>query len=534
MEVIKSAQQSVDTTRDNEQARWLRIVWSGRLLAPALAGVVYVALWVAAPDLGAAGRATAAIAVLMAVLWITEALPLAVTALIPIVLFPLTGVLPVSDAAAPFASEVIFLFLGGFIIALAIQRWGLHQRIAWWIIRLVGTRPARLTGGVMAATALLGMWISNTATTLMMLPIATSVVQLVTAQLTGRGPDEAKASTDDPSTAAAGAPRFATGLLLGIAYAASIASVTTLISTPPNLIMRAYLQETYDIVIDFGKWMLFGVPVAAVFLVIAWLLLTKILYRPEIDRIPGGRALVQEELRRMGPMSRGERIAATVFLVTAILWIFREPLQSWDWLVARVPTITHVTDAAIAITAALVLFAIPVDPRQGIQAMDWDTARGLPWEVLLLFGGGLSLAAGIQASGLDAWIGGQATGLGTLPPVVLVAIICLMTTSMSELMSNTALAATFLPIIGGVAPAIGVDPLLLVVPATLAGTFSFTLPVSTPPNAIVFSTGHVTMKQMVTTGIWLSLIGVVVTTLATFTLLAWVFGVDTGGPTPPP
>lgn len=527
--VANAAPKGLDAMAEEERERSLRLTWSGRFLAPIVAMTVYATLRALAPDLGEEGRATAAIGALMAVLWITEALPLPVTALIPVALFPLAGVLSISEATAPYASDVIFLFLGGFIIALAIERWGLHRRIAWWIIRMVGSRPSQITAGVMAATGFISMWISNTATTLMMLPIATSVINLVATQLAHRGNGNPVSTADAPSGATTSfAPRFATGLMLGTGYAASIGSVGTLIGTPPNLLMRGYLEETYGIVIGFGEWMLVGVPLAVVFMVLTWLLLTQVFFRPEIDRIPGGRELIAEELRRMGPMSRGERVAATIFVITAALWIGREPLQNWDWLVARVPAITGLTDAGIAVIAAIALFAIPVDVRNGVQAMDWETARRVPWNVLLLFGGGLSLAEGMQASGLDIWIGERVAGLGTLPPVVLVAIVCLVVTFLSELMSNTALAATFFPVVGGIAVASDIEPLMLVVPAALAATFAFMMPVGTPPNAIVFSSGYVTVKQMATTGIWLNVLGTALITLTTVTLAAWLLG-GTGG-----
>jgi solute carrier family 13 (sodium-dependent dicarboxylate transporter), member 2/3/5 len=501
-----------------------RLPWFGRFFAPVAAASIYLLLDGAA--LEPAGRATAAIGVLMAVLWMTEAMPLPITSLLPIVLFPLAGVLEIGEATAPYADEIIFLFMGGFMLALAMQRWGLHQRIALLIVRVVGTRPRRLIGGFMIATGFLSMWISNTATTVLMLPIAVSIVRLVIEQLERRDvlPEDVDESIEVPEFAA-NAPAFATGLMLAVAYSASIGSIGTLIGTPPNLFMRAFLESSFGIEIGFGQWMLVGVPLAVVFLVIVWLWLTFVLYRPEIDDIPGGEALVDRELTALGPMSSGEKIVLSVFLLTATAWILREPATSRDVVVEQLPWVANVTDTTIAICAAIALFAIPVKPRQGEFIMNWETAKELPWNVLLLFGGGLSLATAVQTSGLDVWIGTHVEVLDFLPLIVLVAVAAGMILLLTELTSNTATAATFLPILGGVALGIGVDPLLLLVPAALAASCAFMMPVATPPNAIVFGSGYLVIGQMIRAGIVLNIISIVLITLVAFTLAAWVFGI---------
>jgi solute carrier family 13 (sodium-dependent dicarboxylate transporter), member 2/3/5 len=449
----------------------------------------------------------------MAMLWMTEALPLPATALLPVVLFPVSGVLSIAEATAPYANDVIFLFMGGFMLALAVERWGLHRRLALHIVLVVGTRPVRLVGGFMLATAFLSMWISNTATTVMMLPLGASIVVLVT--------QRAAPSMDDTQS------RFAICLMLGIAYAASIGSLGTLVGTPPNLFLRGFLSETYGIEIGFGQWMLLGVPIAMTFLVIAWLLLTQIIYPPEIADIPGGRALIREELAHLGRVSRGEWTVLCVFISTALAWIFREPVGNWALLVDRIPVVTRLTDSGIAIAAALLLFAIPVNARRGEFALDWDNALRLPWGVLILFGGGLSLATAVQTSGLAVWIGNQVGGLDALPTVLLVTLVIATVVFLTELTSNTATSATFLPILGGVALGIGKDPLLLMVPTALAATCAFMMPVATPPNAIVFGSGHVSIAQMVRAGIVLNAIAIVLILGVTYSLASWALGIST-------
>ncbi|TVR76665.1 MAG: DASS family sodium-coupled anion symporter [Sphaerobacteraceae bacterium] len=515
--------QEDQTNQDNSGSGYY-LPWFGRFFAPIASITVYLLLDGAA--LSGAAQATAAIGILMAILWMTEAMPLPITSLLPIVLFPLAGVLEISEATAPYADEIIFLFMGGFMLALAMQRWGLHRRIALLIVVIVGTRPRRLIAGFMVATAFLSMWISNTATTVLMLPIAASIVGLVIDQLQRRGalPDEVDETIEVPEFAES-APAFSTGLMLAVAYSASIGSVGTLIGTPPNLFMRAYLESAYGIEIGFGQWMLVGVPLAIVLLIIAWFLLAFVLYRPEVDDIPGGKALVDRELESLGPLSRAEKLVLTVFLLTAFSWILREPVTGWSVLVERAPWVQNITDTTIAIAAAIALFAIPVQPRKGEFIMNWEKAKELPWNVLLLFGGGLSLAGAVQSSELDEWIGTQVTVLEFLPLILLAAVAAAMILLLTELTSNTATAATFLPILGGVALGIGVDPMLLIIPAALAASCAFMMPVATPPNAIVFGSGYLKIGQMIRAGVFLNVISVTLITIVAFTLASWVFGI---------
>ena len=500
--------------------------WIGRLGAPLLAFGVYLLLPAGGEgQLTEAGRAAVAIGVFMAALWMTEALPLPVTSLLPIVLFPLAGVLTLDEAVRPYADKVIFLFMGGFMLALAMEKWGLHKRIALMIVLIVGTRPARLVGGFMLASALLSMWVSNTATTVMMLPIGVSIIAITLERLRNAGHEFAFDETGAPRPdTGAGSLKFATCLMLGIAYGASIGGVGTIIGTPPNAFLVGFLEREMGVTIGFGQWMLVGVPVAAVFLLLAWLVLTKLLYPSRIEDIPGGRELIRQELRKLGPMSRGEWTVFVVFMLTALAWMLRQPLTQWEWLLAHAPGLARLDDAAIAIIAAVALFAIPVNARRGVFTLDWHTAVKLPWGVLLLFGGGLSLAGAIKATGVDAWIGQHVAAMGGAPTLLIVVLVIALVIFLTELTSNTATAATFLPILAGVAMGMDISPLLLVVPAAMAASFAFMMPVATPPNAIVFGSGHVTIGQMVRAGFVLNLLGVGVITVAAYTVVVWVLG----------
>ncbi|WP_216206000.1 SLC13 family permease [Amycolatopsis aidingensis] len=479
--------------------------WIGLAVGPVLALLVFLVL----PDsLSTAGKATAAVAVLMAAWWMTEALPLAATALLPLVLFPVFNVASIDDAAAPYANDVIFLFMGGFMLALAMQRWNLHKRIALRTVLAVGTSPVRLIAGFMIATAFISMWVSNTATTVMMLPIGLSVLGLVGQLGSGKGDTN-----------------FATALMLGIAYAASIGSLGTIIGTPPNTFMVGYLEENFGIEIGFGQWMLFGVPISVVLLVLAWLVLSRFVFPPASKTLPGGRELIREQLAEMGPMSRGEWNALVVFVAAALSWIFIPTLADIDAVAEALPWLERISDAGIAMAVAVVLFILPVDGARGVRTLNWDTAKQLPWGVLLLFGGGLSLSSQFTDTGLSEWIGDQVGALGTLPTVLLVLITAGLVLLLTELTSNTATAAAFIPILAGVAVGLGFGPMLLVIPAALAATCAFMLPVATPPNAIAFGSGHITMGQMIRGGVWLNVIALVLITVVVYALGGAVLGI---------
>ncbi len=479
------------------------VVAAGLVCAPTLAALVYLAIPAAAVNadgeivsgLSDGGRAVAAVGVLMAVLWLTEALPVAVTSFLPLAAIPLLtgGGIGMAQVAAPYAHPNIFLFLGGFMIALSMQTWGLHRRIALRIILLVGSRPDRLVLGFMAASAALSMWISNTATVVMMLPIALSVIELVRQRL---GPEAAPVGRPFP---------FALGLLLGTAYGASIGGVATKIGTPPNIQMMSFVRDHYGRDITFAEWMPFGLLLSVSFLPLAWLVLVRFVYPIRIPEVPGGRRLIRGELEKMGPLSRPEKAVLLVFASTAALWISRAWLV--DIEIGGSAPLSGLTDPGIAIGAALLLFAVPVSLRKGVFLLSWKKALEAPWGILLLFGGGLSLASSVRDTGVDRFIGASLLVLDEMPVPALVVGAAALLILLTEVTSNTATTATFLPILGATAAAIDVDPLLLIVPATLAASCAFMMPVATPPNAIVFGSGEITIPQMVRAGVWLNLVG---------------------------
>ena len=494
--------------------RTVQIQWLGLAVGLVLGILVYLVM---PGDVPQEARLTAATAVLMAVWWMTEALPIPATALVPLIVFPTLGSTPLDDVGASYGNNVIFLFMGGFLLALAMQRWNLHRRMALLTVRLIGTRPPQMIAGFMIATGFLSMWVSNTATAVMMLPIGISVLLLV---------NKTSDAIDDPVDAdeeAAATPvksNFGTALMLGIAYAASIGSLGTIIGTPPNTLLVGYMASEHDVQIGFGQWMIVGVPLAVVLMAACWFLLTKVLFKPEIDEIPGGRKLIDDELAKLGTTSAGERRVLVIFVLAALAWVF-VPLLT-DWVGADTPPIT---DAGIAMTVGVLLFLLPAGAARGVRLLDWDSALKLPWGVLLLFGGGLALSAQFSSSGLTEWIGEVASGLGGLPVVLLVVLFAAGILFLTELTSNTATAATFLPVAGGIAMGMGMDPLLLAIPVALAATCAFMLPVATPPNAIAYGSGYVSIPQMIKGGIWLNLFGLVLNTAVTMTLAVWVFGI---------
>jgi solute carrier family 13 (sodium-dependent dicarboxylate transporter), member 2/3/5 len=514
-----------------EPARSGRRAHIGMVLGPTAAAMTYVTVPVGEGGLTVGGRGTAAVAVLMAVWWVTETLPLAVTSLLPIVLLPLTGALELSATTQAYGNPLVFLFLGGFVLALALQRWGLHRRIALLTIRLVGTRPTHLVGGFMLAAGGLSMWVSNTATTVMMLPIGVSVLGLVAVKLDAGAEqpppevpiaepadDGAPASAEE--IAAGPAPNLGTGLMLGIAYAASIGSLATLIGTPPNTFLAGFLRQSYGIELGFGRWMLFALPLSLTFLAVTWFVLTRWLYPPEITDIPGGAELIDEELAALGPLSRGERNVLVVFALMAGSWVLRGLVQEQ---LAGTP-LAAIDDPMIAIAGAILLFALPVDWHRGVFTMDWATARLLPWGVLLLFGGGLALAAAVADNGVDLFVGEQLAQLSTLPVPVLITIVVATVILLTELTSNTATTAALVPVVAGTAVVIGLDPMVLAIPTALAATCAFALPVATPPNAIVFGSGFVTIPQMVRAGLVLNVVGTVLIVVVSVWLAPLVFG----------
>lgn len=508
-----------------------------RRLAGLAAGVLAALLiYVIMPsDMDVWPRLTAATAVLMAVWWMTEAIPIPVTSLLPLILFPLLvpanesdGGVTVDDVGANYGNNVIFLFMGGFVLALAMQRWNLHRRIALLVLRGMGSNTSALIGGFMIATGFLSMWVSNTATAVMMLPIGISVLLLVKKIADGEDPAQGGASStdeaqnlDEGETQKLVKTNFGTALMLAIAYAASIGSLGTLIGTPPNALLAAHMSNTHDFTIGFGQWMIVGVPISVVLMLAAWFILTKVMFRPEVKDIPGGSDLIRNELAKLGPMSAGEIRVLIIFVLAAVSWV-SIPLVSEYLLGMEEP---FISDAGIALAVAVLLFLLPGGARRGVRLMDWDSALKLPWGVLLLFGGGLALSAQFSDSGLSEWLGQQVEGLAGVPVWVLVAVMAVGILILTEMTSNTATAATFLPVASGVAMGTGIEPLMLCAPVALAATCAFMLPVATPPNAIAFGSGYVTIGQMVKGGALINIVAAVLITLASMTLLVWTFGI---------
>lgn len=505
--------------------------WALRALGLAVAAAVYLALGGA--DLSGDARWVATIGALMAVWWMTEALPLSATALLPIVAIPALTDVGVADATMPYADPIVFLFLGGFLIAIAMQKWDLHRRIALLTLRRVGTHPRRVVLGMMIATAFLSMWVSNTATTLMMLPIALSVLTLVVERSSAHESDGDGADVADgrPLSEAIADPRvktFGIALVLSVAWSASIGGLGTLLGSPPNAIVAGYISRELGEEVQFIDWMLLGVPLVVVFIALAWLLITRVLFRIDLEEIPGGKEMIQEQIEELGPMSQGEKVVLGVFVSAAVLWVVPPLLSTIGAVADALPWLGTLDDTAIAIAAGIALFLLPGESGgRRRMALEWEDAEdGLPWGVLLLFGGGLSLAAAVASSGLDEWFGTQVTSLGALPIILLVAAVVAIVLLLTEMTSNTATAATFIPVLGGVAVGIDVDAATLLIPAALAATCAFMLPVGTPPNAIVFGSGVVRIGEMARGGAVLNVVGVVLITLMTAAIGPFVLGLE--------
>ncbi|WP_138431459.1 SLC13 family permease [Fodinibius saliphilus] len=478
-------------------------VLSGRVGFVAGPLIFVCILLLPAPEgLSVAGWHTAGVALLMATWWLFEALPIPVTALLPIVLLPLLNITGIAEATTPYANPLIFLFLGGFIIAVAMERWELHRRIALNIVEFVGSRPSSIIMGFILASAFLSMWVSNTATALMMLPIGLSILKLVENQKEH-----------------AGKINFEIVLVLSIAYGCNIGGMATIIGTPPNALLAGYMNETYGLNIGFAQWMMVGVPLTIIAVPILYWMLTKVIYPIKIDLLPGGRALIEEELEQLGPISSSEKKVAAVFICAAVLWISRPLLTN---------ILPGLSDAGIAIAAALSLFVIPHNLSEGQFLLSWSDAAKLPWGVLILFGGGLSLAAAISETGLAGWIGSGVGMLGGWSLLLLVSLVVVTIVFLTEITSNTATTAAFLPIVASVAIGLGENPLILAVPAALGASCAFMLPVATPPNAIVYGSDKITIPEMSRAGLWLNLIFIVLLTAAAFSLITLVFGIEAG------
>ncbi|MFT7128365.1 MAG: sodium-dependent dicarboxylate transporter 2/3/5 [Gammaproteobacteria bacterium] len=441
---------------------------------------------------------TAAVMVWMAIWWATEVLPVAVTAFLPLVLFTPLGIATFKASAAPYANPNIYLFLGGFIMAAAIERWNLHLRIALGVLRLVGSDSRAMIGGFMLASAVLSMWMSNTSTTMMLLPIGLSIVTVVTTTVIGLSAYQKQ--------------NFQAAMMLGIAYAATIGGVATLVGTPPNALLASFMEQEYDMQIGFARWMLIGLPVSLTLLPIAWWVLTRRAFPVDFNAGPETTKKLVQLREDLGPMSIAERRVAIIFAVLALSWMLRPFLNG-------IAGLEGLNDAGLAMTIAVILFLVPSGQGDGQALMNWDRAAQLPWGILILFGGGLSLAAAVSGTGLAQWLGASLAPLGGYGIWVLVIATVLLVVFLTELTSNLATTAAFLPVVAAVAVELGYSPVLLAVPVALAASCAFMLPVATPPNAIVFSSGLLTIRQMAKAGVAMNLLALILISLVALLLV---------------
>jgi sodium-dependent dicarboxylate transporter 2/3/5 len=507
-----------ETHQPPAQTGYRRGARIGLFAGPIVALIVYVLL----PDvymgvdsesvtLGSDAHAAAAIASWMAVWWMTEAISVYVTALLPLVLFPLAGVAPIRATAASYGHEIIFLFLGGFIVALALERWQLHKRLALTVLAAVRPRPRAIVGGFMVVSAALSMWVTNTATTIMLLPVALSVINML--------PDPDRSSADGPRSPST----FAVCLLLGIAYAASIGGMGTIIGTAPNVFVVSFVQDQMQRQIGFVEWMTFAVPLVLVLVPVVWWMLTRWIYPLDKRDLPGATAVIEDARRSLRAMGRGDRLTLMIFLLTALAWLTRPLLNKLA--IAGMQPLAGLTDSGIAVLAAVTLFVTPVNLKRGEFLMDWQTAVRLPWGLLLLFGGGLALAAALTETGFSLYLGSLASAFRGwqiwLTTLSVTAIVIFLT----ELTSNTATTATFVPVLLAVAVGLGISPLILIIPAALAASCAFMLPVATPPNAIVFGSGMLHINQMARAGFWLNLVAIGIITASSYAILVPVLGI---------
>ncbi|WP_077328098.1 SLC13 family permease [Virgibacillus siamensis] len=478
----------------------------GLFLGPAL--FVLTLLFFQPEGLNDASQAILASTIWIAVWWITEALPIPVTSLLPIILFPLTGGLDIGATTSSYGDDTIFLFMGGFMIALAMEKWNLHKRIALSIISIIGTNTERIILGFMVATGFLSMWISNTATAMMMVPIGLAIIYQVSESL--KDDDSIDTSKENFG--------FGKALMLSIAYSASLGGIGTLIGTPPNTVLAGAISNLYGVELSFAKWMLFGVPIAWIFIFITWFYLVKIAHPMKLKELPGGREVIQSEKEKLGAPSFEEKAVFVVFVAAALSWISR------SFLLVEINE--NINDAIIAMTAAVILFIIPAKNKKGDHLLDWDTAVKLPWGILLLFGGGLAIAAGFKNSGLSKWIGEQLSVLEGINIFIILLAVTALVIFLTEITSNTATASMMYPIMASLAAALGVHPFAVMIAAGVAASCAFMLPVATPPNAVVFGSGYLRIPDMAKAGFALNIIGIILVSLAVYFLLPAVWGLE--------
>ena len=471
----------------------------GLILGPLL--FAYIRLYFHPEGLSEAANGILASTLWIGIWWITEAISIPATSLLPIVLFPLTGGLSLSETTASYGHQYIFLFLGGFVLAIAIEKWKLHKRIALTIIMLVGTNVQKIILGFMIATAFLSMWISNTATAVMILPVGMAVI---------------KQLHDNPNTIKNENLIFGKALMLAIAYSASIGGMATLIGTPPNLVLAGIIEKSYQTEISFFDWFKFAFPLSLLLLTICWLMLTRLSFQFTQKEFPGGKEEIEKQLKALGKISKQEKIVFLIFSLTALAWIVRSFL-----LVQWFPSLD---DTMIAVISALILFVVPSGENK-TALMTWKDAETLPWGILILFGGGMALALGFETSGLANYIGNHLTLLEGISALLLVLILTTAVNFLTEITSNMATTAMLLPILVSLAAVLNIHPYILLVSATLAASCAFMLPVATPPNAVVFGSGMIKIEDMVKNGVWMNLISIVIITIFGYFILPWIWGI---------
>jgi len=442
-----------------------------------------------------------AVALWMITWWITETVSISVTALIPLTIFPLLNIMDIKTVSANYGSPIVFLFFGGFIMALALEKVGLHKRIALNIVRFTGTSPNRVILGFMIATAFLSMWISNTATTVVMLPIALSVISLL---------------TNDEDGFTKGDKNFALSLMLGIAFAANVGGIATIIGTPPNTVMVGFMEQEYKTQISFFKWMIMGVPFSCFMIGVIYFILVKLIYPNGLSKLSNSRDIISEELAKLGPVRKTEKRVIIIFVITIFLWVFRIYINEYISFI-------YLTDAGISMLAAFALFSIPFNFNRGAFSLEWKDTQKLPWGILILFGGGLSLASGLSTTGVIDFIGEIVASNTGLSAFVIGSILILIMLFMTELMSNVALVAIFSPVVAGIAMGLDYEILHMLIPIAMASSCAFMLPMATPPNAIVFASGHIKVHEMARAGVLLNFISVIVIILFAFFVIPYVF-----------
>ncbi|MTH54938.1 DASS family sodium-coupled anion symporter [Bacillus mangrovi] len=476
----------------------------GLILGPLL--FLLSVLFFSPEELSSEGRMVFAITLWVATWWITEAIPIPATSLLPIILLPITSALPMDEVTASYGNPIVFLFLGGFMIALAMEKWNLHKRIALNIISVVGTSTSNIVLGFMIATGFLSMWVSNTAAVMMMIPIGTAITYQVSQALKGSSKD-----------LAAEEEKFSKVLIFAIGYAGTIGGLGTLIGTPPNIILAGIVSELYGVQISFGSWMLFAVPVVILLLFSTWFYLVKVAHPMKIKEIPGGKELIRNEKSALGRMSFEEKAVSIIFIFAAFMWISQTFL--WKGI------IPGIDDTMVAITAGVIFFLIPAK-KKGERLLDWSVAKDIPWGILLLFGGGLAIAGGFSSTGLAEWLGNQLKVLDGVHFLIMIIVVTTFVLFLTEITSNTATATMILPVLASLAVAINVHPYAIMVPAAMAANCAFMLPVGTPPNAIIFATGKLKITEMVKHGFWVNIFCVILIVGAVYLLLPVLWGVD--------